>query len=551
MTETPPRDGATTIDRWVESLSEGLNPILVKETRQALKSKQFTAWFGLLLLASWIVTIGGVATIGPSVYYVHAGDLMLYAYYCVLALPLTVVVPFSAYRSLFAEQEENTRDLLEVSTLSPRQIINGKLGSAALQAVIYLSALAPCIAFTYLLRGVDLTIVALLLVYSVLISVGLSAAGLLLAATTSRKYSQVVLSVGFVGLLFLMLYLQLYLSWWLLFNSADLLQENFFWNFNGWLLGVYAGVLAIVYLGAAGLTTFSSANRSTPIRLALVALQAVLIGWFVDTLSRIGFSDQGFLMMTTVVGYVFWGLAGSVLIGEMPVLSHRVRRTLPQSFAGRLVFTWLNPGPASGYMFAVSNATLLMLLGLLVLHLAGGIFSTAGSFSNVRVAQLLLICWAYLVFYLGASRLAIAALRRLAPLSLLGCSLVTFLTVLGGSGIPYVIQSMSDRIRGLEYTYWQLTNPVWTFFKFGEGALSPDQEQNVLLATCSAAGCVLLVNLQRAARETLQLRVARPQRVVEDDLAQQQHEALTRPTNPWGDTQLGGEAAAEPSGGAS
>jgi len=34
-----------------------------------------------------------------------------------------------------------------------RQIISGKLGSAALQVLVYLSALAPCLAFTYLLRG--------------------------------------------------------------------------------------------------------------------------------------------------------------------------------------------------------------------------------------------------------------------------------------------------------------------------------------------------------------------------------------------------------------
>ena len=94
------------IERRLFAASDWLNPILVKETRQALKSWQFALTFVLLLVACWIVTIGGVAMIGPSIYYAAGGGELLRAYYFILSFPLLVVVPFAAcnwrFHSIFA-----------------------------------------------------------------------------------------------------------------------------------------------------------------------------------------------------------------------------------------------------------------------------------------------------------------------------------------------------------------------------------------------------------------------------------------------------------------
>ena len=58
------------------------------------------------------------------------GGTLLFWYYAVLAFPLTVVVPYAAFRSLAAEREDNTYDLLSITSRKPRQIISGKLASA-------------------------------------------------------------------------------------------------------------------------------------------------------------------------------------------------------------------------------------------------------------------------------------------------------------------------------------------------------------------------------------------------------------------------------------
>ncbi|MEM7348273.1 MAG: ABC transporter permease, partial [Chloroflexota bacterium] len=40
------------LDRWIEAVSRWLNPILIKESRQSLKSNQFLVTFSLVLAAA-------------------------------------------------------------------------------------------------------------------------------------------------------------------------------------------------------------------------------------------------------------------------------------------------------------------------------------------------------------------------------------------------------------------------------------------------------------------------------------------------------------------
>src|SRR6185437_11493038 len=72
-------------------LGDRLNPILVKETRQALKSRQFVVTFILVLFLAWAWSIFGVAIIGPSIRYAASGLYMFNGYYVILAVPLMVI----------------------------------------------------------------------------------------------------------------------------------------------------------------------------------------------------------------------------------------------------------------------------------------------------------------------------------------------------------------------------------------------------------------------------------------------------------------------------
>lgn len=524
------------LSRMAETLGDRLNPILVKETRQALKSKQFTLWFVLLLIACWITTIGAIAWIGPSIYYMSAGGYLLSVYYVILALPLLVVVPFTAYRSLSSENEENTRDLLEVSTLTPRQVVNGKLGSAVLQIVIYLSALAPCIAFTYLLRGVTLSTILLLLAYAVLASIGLSAIGLVLAAANRQKYTQVVMSVAFAGVLFSAFSGLLYGAETVRgLDPSDLASDGFWW-FNLALFSLYATTLAVVYSGAVSLATFSAANRSTALRVAVFAQQAVYVAWCAGlfvTAAQIGAGGRQFVFWLFAPAPVYWFVVGALMTGESPTLSLRVRRRLPQSFLGRAFATGFNPGGGSGYVFAATNLIGLAILAVWCLTLP----------QDEELFKAILVATAYVLAYLGMGRLAIHGLRKLTEVSLLGCFLIQVLFALGGSSLPYVVDTISSRIRVSEIAWLNVWSPTWNIPRLLNNQLGQARELTLFVTLGAITIAVILINLVMAGREARQLRVAAPRRVVEDDF-ELSPPPEERPTNPWGDKS---EAAAEAS----
>src|SRR6056297_737418 len=189
------------IDRWSRTFSEWLNPILIKEARQSLKSRQFVVTFFLLLVASCLWTIMGVATNAPNVYYLPSGDHLLAGYYFVLAIPLIGLVPLAAHRSLAAEIDEGTFEMLMVTQLTSTRIVLGKLNSAMLQMLIYFAAIVPCLAFSYLLRGVELPTIAVLVVIVFFTALLVTSLARLLAAVATNRATQTLALLAILGVI--------------------------------------------------------------------------------------------------------------------------------------------------------------------------------------------------------------------------------------------------------------------------------------------------------------------------------------------------------------
>ena len=521
--------------------SDWLNPILVKETRQALKSWQFALTFVLLLVACWIVTIGGVAMIGPSVYFAAGGSELLRAYYFILAFPLLVVVPFSAFRSLAAEREDNTYDLLSITALRPRQIVGGKLGSAVAQMAVYFSAITPCLAFTYLLRGVDMPTIALLLAYTFFASLALAMIGLLLATLTRQRYHQVILSVAFVALLLLMFTWSQEIAEELVRNGYIVIAQPGFWAVSLMLAVLYATTFAMAFLAAAGMITFETENRSTPLRCAMLVQQAALIGCGYGLWIYAGSgAEEVTLVMAILAGIYWWGM-GTMLTGERPEMSQRVMRRLPQSMVGRMFLTWLQPGPRSGYVFAVANLLSVLLVGVIALWFIG--FRNIAGVAWIGWTDyfsVLAVGTGYVVAYLGLGCLAIAWLRRVTIVTMFSGVLIHVLLLLAGSGIPTSIQFMSLELRNLPYSYLQITNPIWTLYYMLNYAGSPEAPLLTLVIP-AAALCVLLLNMPGIVRELRRVRIAMPERIARDE-AELHPPPEAGPKNPWEEEEFSSRA---------
>jgi hypothetical protein len=266
----------------LDRIGDRLNPILVKEARQAMKSRQFVVTFSLLLLCGWLWTLLFVVAGLPAIYYAPVGPAVLRGYYVILSVPLLIVVPYAAFRSLAGEWEDGTFELLSITALSARQIVTGKLASAVLQMMIYYSALAPCIAFTYLLRGIDIVTVALLLGYSFAASLLLCAFGLMMATVTRVRHWQVLLSVVLVMALLVFTFVW-DMSFVVFLNEGGTLPLDLpdFWIAHLCGLTFYIPVLLLLLFIAAGQITFASENRSTPLRVLLLVPHALFAAWFI------------------------------------------------------------------------------------------------------------------------------------------------------------------------------------------------------------------------------------------------------------------------------
>jgi hypothetical protein len=534
----------TKIEAVLDRLGDRLNPILVKEARQAMKSRQFVVTFSLLLICGWLWTLLFIVAGLPAIYYAPAGPGVLMGYYTVLSVPLLIVVPYAAFRSLAGEWEDGTFELLSITALSARQIVTGKLASAVLQMMVYYSALAPCIAFTYLLRGIDIVTVALLLGYSFLASMLLSVVGLMVATVTRVRHWQVLLSVVLVMALLLF---ALIWDWgFLMFLSEGgtlPLDNAGFWISHLCGLSFYVPAVLLMIFVAAGQITFASENRSTPIRVILLAPQVLLAGWFIYLWYLVGVEQP--LYMAVVFAAIYWAAAGAFLTGEVAELSPRALRRLPQSFLGRMLFTWFNPGSATGYVFSVLNLAAFMLVMTIVpangpqpqSNLAG-VVPAFRILPGVEHWLLFAACiLGYVAGYLGITRLVVIAARRVTYVGMPAVFLCHVIVIGSGILVPLLVQRAWDGWQSTTFTYslFQIPNWCWTLYDLAQNGVTP-VTSTAAVTVGAVGGLIFLINFLLTADEVQHVRQAAPLRVIEDELTLHPTTAVRKKRNPWDDT---------------
>ena len=498
-------------DRLVDLVSDELNPILVKETRQALKSRQFTISFWLVLLFAVGWSFLGITMQLPHVYYLPSGAGMLTGYYIILCVPLLLVVPFSAFRSLAMEREDGTYELLSITSLSARQIVTGKLGSALMQMFVYYAALAPCIGFTYLLRGVDLGTIFVVLMGTFLVSVLLSTIGLVFAGASRSRQWQALTSVVLLLLLLAAGWAWCAMMLALVYEGGSFIYTTDFAMVAGFVLTMYATFMAMFIFLAAAQNSFVTDNRSTKLRITMLLQQLCFAGWM--TYLWIHYNDQDFAPTLPIISGIAWMIYGSIMTGELAELSPRARRDLPQSFFGRAFLTWFNPGASTGYTFAITTLLGVTLYAITV-NLLSSSYQPDMTFDVDVYGSFGALLWAYAAIYLGLGRIAILLLRKVSDFGLAAAVMIHCLLLMGGCAIPYFFAFWINEYRAVEYSELQISNWMWTLgedFR-GKGTMWP-----VVIPVVAFSIVVVAVNLVLAAREVDATRVEAPDRLRLDD----------------------------------
>jgi hypothetical protein len=517
-------------DEWMESVGERLNPILVKEARQALKSRQFGMTFSLLLIFVWGWSLLGVSYKMPHIYYSAQGSYMLAGYAVLLGVPLLLVVPFNAFRSLANEREDGTFELVTISTLTSRQIITGKLGSAVLQMLIYFSATSPCMAFTYMLRGVDMIAILMLLYFACLSCVLLSCAALMLATVTRSQQWNILISVVVLGGLFMAT-----AAWCAIcmndirrgVSLADELRDLDFWLWHLSILTMAICLGVFFITAAAAQISFESDNRSTKLRIVIFVSQVLMTGWF--TYFCFQSSDRVMLIYYAVTTGGLWFVFGALMVGERASLSPRVKRSLPQTFFGRMFLTWFNPGAGTGYVFATSNVFVSMFVAM-------AIFRALRTGNDYGFGLLVLMIYLYVVFYLGIGRIIMLVTNKYVNAGLALPFLVHALLSVIGIVIPLAIQNWWFGAADARlYSTVQFLNWAWTIQTANRGELEGFLLVPVIMGVL--AFVIYQLNLLLTSIEVKSVRMATPERVVADDreLHPERFVEPKRRSSPWDD----------------
>ena len=515
------QDPVRTWEKWWQRGGEWLNPILVKEVRQALKSRQFEVSFGLTLLAAIGWTLLFMSMNVPRIFYVpSAGTELLRGYAFILLVPLLIIIPFSAFRSLTSEIEESTFELLSITALSAKQIVTGKMATAALQVLLFVSALAPCLVMTYMLRGVSLLSIVILLSITITYSIMLISLALMIATVTRSRSGQSGMSVLLLTVLVISFF-----SFSGVVGTQALEELTQVALSRTAAIGIFAmasiliAVFSLMMQTAAAAIDFPSENKSTPIRKRLLILLGVLLFWlamFLAALERQPYITQVDICVALLVPFfVVWAAFGAIMCGERGIISPRARRSLPETFFGRAMLTWLSPGAGLGYVFVVVvfASVVVFMVGLTALLPGKNVSST--SVEGLAAVGWTLGC--FLAFYVGLCRLFMLMIGRnnSAPM-VVSLSLMVVIN-LALQVVPYFIASYLNDFNRISYEWHQTFNVYLAVTGILTNGWSTFLLNLIVLSLAALA--VFGLNLMLTTRDVMIIKITTPERVLRETTA--------------------------------
>src|SRR5688572_25092055 len=187
------------MNEFLARLGDRINPIVVKETRQAVNSRLVAA-FLLLFLAVQLVVMLLMMTSrefeDPNELNLRAGRELFTFVQGILLGTCMILIPVLTGMRLAVERSDVNVDLLFVSSLTPRAVITGKLFAAAALALLIFSACAPFMTFAYVMRGLDVPTIMVVLVADYLTVLLTTALSLFLASVPANRGLRIFLGLG-------------------------------------------------------------------------------------------------------------------------------------------------------------------------------------------------------------------------------------------------------------------------------------------------------------------------------------------------------------------
>ena len=385
-----------------------LNPIVVKELRQAVRSWAVVGALIVLTLVLFFTVMGMVGFSSVDLSFSRpVGRNVLEVIVTILNFVGILFIPAYVGTRVAAERQVGNMDLLYISTLSPARIIRGKMLSGAYVALLFYSICLPFMFFTNLLRGVDLPTIAIAVGFSFFMVIVAIQVAIFIAATPLTRGFKSVIALG-------LLFFVVPMVTGFVFSSFRMFRSGVGATIWGW--SFWQGILpgAVLLLATVGLLHIMSiamitpptANRAMPVRIYITVV------WFLTGAAAVALYvfQHTFWPFGLWMG-VFTGLGMFAFLAAVSEPNHyslRVRRDIPKSVPRRVLAYFFYNGASGGLLWAVAGVGSTITVFVYVT----GWLETAHGYPRVPMGlENLGRIWA-IVLYALAYALYGAALRR-------------------------------------------------------------------------------------------------------------------------------------------
>ena len=454
----------TAISHILENISNSLNPIVIKELRQAVQGK-FLAAVLLIFLGIQLLTVGLFLTDDSVSWSFNAGRNIFKTLASMLMGTCLILVPAYTGLRLAIERSDANVDLLFITTLHPRSIIWGKFFAALVFTALLFGACMPFITLTFLLRGIDLpSIFALLALNFLVIAVAIQCSILLGCLPANRVFKIILGLVWFLIMSSVVpVYITLTVAPGMGILDSGIGSRVGSWQFLAASLGVLVTGLACIGLLAklaTALISPLSANRALPVRIYVTVVWSVTgIGVVIWSVTIGSVAPVG---VWTSVQIILQCIGLLVAVSERESLGQRVRKSIPR---GRL----LRPLAFLFYSGAGGGVAWSSVMIILTLLFAAAITSVYPHIWSGNDFEEFMTCMAALGMFALSYALAASFIRRhILARRVAGCH--TWLIALALMGfattiIPLILFLLS----GTWDESWLIGSPLGPFIFIGNG----------------------------------------------------------------------------------
>jgi hypothetical protein len=377
-----PAEPASTAADSLDRLSDWISPIVIKEVRQMVRGREFNYSFLISVFVGLIV-----AFVSAIYYNSGKGDsgsiIFLWLMICLVLIGI-VISPLGAFNALRNERMERTLDLVTITTMSARRIVIGKLAAQAVKLTLLFAALAPFVAMSFLLGGIDFVTIAASLASLFIVSLWTCAASLFLSCLSK---SRALSSFIFAGMILFFLFF--------LFTGGSGLVMLFYRSSMGGMYPSPAGpfpfgpdlwrvlIIATSFCIISGMNLILLAenrlllpteDRSTALRIGFLIqfLFVIALGLYICFFVP-GPSPTEKAQILGVFGGLHLAVIALFSVTEEFEISRRVMHQIKTAMAWRRLWIF-HPGGAGGVVYALALMILLLAAGACAIPMRGADF---------------------------------------------------------------------------------------------------------------------------------------------------------------------------------